>query len=167
MSSRSLRELNRVLQDHSGGGRFARQPLGPRHLTALFKQAAWLGSSSGSTPAAYAGGLDPAATQAAGQERRHSDEATAAPDPGSAGTSASVAAARATADPAPHAHRTSPSAHLGQELVALLDELSERLFQQLDRMDTRGVCEVAWAMGKLRWVGGEEGCRELENSGIG
>ncbi len=56
---RTFDELLATVERHSPGGTFETRPLGPIHLTALFKQAAWL--DRGRPQAADGGLADPAA----------------------------------------------------------------------------------------------------------
>eukprot|EP00798_Chlamydomonas_sp_ICE-L_P029422 gene29422-5770_t len=38
-----------------------------------------------------------------------------------------------------------------RNVVAILDELSEQLFQGMENLDTRGACHIIWAIGKVRY----------------
>jgi hypothetical protein len=197
MSAGTLGELSRLVRDHSGGGVYARQPLGPLHLTALFKQAAWLSSSrgvrgAGSTihvegavhrveearlakpvgASTVVGSSGASKTQLggllsvrgstvevlvdkAGQDERMPSASAAQPTDRNAsdGSSASDEPTDKNASDGSSASAAPPTdKNAAVGLTALLDDLSERLFQQLEQMDVRGVCEVVWAMGKIRWV---------------
>ncbi|KAG1678028.1 hypothetical protein FOA52_000824 [Chlamydomonas sp. UWO 241] len=120
MGARGVRELSELVERHSPGGEFATRPLSHVHVTALYRQGAWLVS-----------------------QRWRSRSAEHADGGGGSG-------GHGAADAVGGGGGSGGRAEWDTAVEALAERLATRLFQVLDKMDMRGVAQVVWSMGKMR-----------------
>ena len=124
-----------IVERHSPGGVFQHRPLGPIHVTALYRQAAWLDRQQQQQPWGLGG------------QRDRDDHAVQGRDGGGP-----TVQGRYRGDPEVQGRVGGGPAvqeRYRGGMDNLVDQLNVRLFQVLPKMDMRGVAQALWSMGKM------------------